>query len=142
MNTGTVVLVILSLSAGLRAADDPEKTKGDADAIKGTWQITLAGAGANDDWITFDGKTYVQKHGAEVVEEGEYVLDPAKSPKAIDFLIKKGDAAGKKQLAVYELDGDALKVCTAEPGDEERPKALEAKAGKGVTLFRLKRVKP
>src|SRR5262249_28809335 len=71
MNTGTVVLVLLSLSAGLRAADDPEKSKGDPDALKGTWQVTsarvggrdLPGAEAGDDRVTFDGKTYVQKRG-------------------------------------------------------------------------------
>jgi uncharacterized protein (TIGR03067 family) len=150
MHTRIAIAALVVLSAGLLiAADDPDKKK-DAEAIKGTWQIISLNADGKDlpkaevpeDQVIFDGKTYQQKHEDQVVEEGEYVLDPDKSPKAIDFLIKKGQEAGKKQLCVYELDGDSLKICVSQPGDDDRPKALETKPGDRLALMRLKRIKP
>jgi uncharacterized protein (TIGR03067 family) len=48
---------------------------------------------------------------------------------------------GKIQLAVYQLDGDTLKICIS-PHDKERPKKLEAKEGSGQLMLTLTRVSP
>jgi uncharacterized protein (TIGR03067 family) len=143
--------LILTAAAALLVAADPAQSKTDAQAILGTWRIVSAQAGGREvpddqvprDQVTFEEKTYTQKNpDGKNVEEGEYVLDAGKSPKTMDMIVKTGQYAGKKQLCVYELDGDTLKVCAAEPGDDDRPTALDTKAGDRATLFRLKRVKP
>ena len=144
---GIVVLV-----AGLIAAapDDTEKEKKkDADVFKGTWAMTGQAAGGKsldegalqDFRVKFDGKFYVQSQGERSLEEGRYEIDPEKMPKTIDFAIEKGPDTGKKQLGIYELDGETLKFCVSVAGSNERPKALEAKAGTTVMLFTFKKMK-
>ena len=73
--------------------------------------MTFNGAKIPDDptagpqLTAFDGKEYVQRKGQTIIEEGSYEVDPSKTPRSIDFVIKKGPDAGKRQLGIYELDG-------------------------------------
>ena len=146
-----VRLGIVVLAAGLLAAapDDSDKVKKDVAALKGKWALTgmtINGRAYPENLLksigaTFDAKTYAQTQNGKALEEGEFVIDPEKSPKALDFKITKGPDAGKTQLAVYEIDGDSLTFCVTEAGSKKRPEALEAKADTGVTMFVFKRVK-
>ncbi len=133
--------------AQLVAADDPTASTG-GDAIKGIWAVesmTYEGNRAPDDRINgalltaYDGKDYFQRQGGTIIEEGSYVLDPSKSPKAIDFLIRTGASAGKRQLGIYELDGNNLRVCVAAPGSTRRPRSFEAA---GTLLVVNRRFRP
>jgi uncharacterized protein (TIGR03067 family) len=64
---------------------------------------------------------------------GAIRVDPGAKPKAVD-LVYGPDTT----LAVYELDGDVLRVCEARPGGK-RPAAVSGEAGL-VTVY--KRAKP
>jgi uncharacterized protein (TIGR03067 family) len=112
--------------------------QGPADAIKGIWSVdslTFNGVKIPDDptagaqLTAYDGSQYVQRKGLTIVEEGSYEVDASKTPGAIDLIIKKGPDAGKRQLGIYQVDGDTLRVCLAEPGSKKRPRSFDASAG-------------
>jgi len=140
-------LFILS-AVGFLAADDPKKD--DADSLKGKWSavsISMAGQPAPDDFVkgfkfTLDDKTYTNLIGDEVVEEGDYKIDASKSPKTIDFDIKKGQDQGKKQLGIYKIDGNKLTIVAATAGSDERPKAFKVEPGSQLLEVVLEKVKP
>jgi uncharacterized protein (TIGR03067 family) len=141
----TVAFVVLC-AAGIVAADDTKKD--DAEAIKGKWKalsISMSGEPAPEELvkdfkINFESKDYTNTVG-DMTEEGSYSIDSTKSPKTIDFDIKKGQDEGKKQLGVYKLDADKLTLVVSAAGSKDRPTSLTVEKGSGLTEFVLERVK-
>jgi uncharacterized protein (TIGR03067 family) len=141
------VFVVLA-AVGMTAADEPKKE--DADSIKGNWRAVSIKQGKqsvpDEDVKAFkfslDGKNYTNTIGTEAIEEGGYSIDASKMPKTIDFDIKKGPDAGKKQLGLYKIEGDKLTIAASPAGSVERPKALDAEGADEVVVIVLERVKP
>ena len=146
MRLATTVIMVSAL--GFIAADAP--TKDDAEALKGNWSaisLTAGGRSAPEDLITkfkrsFDGKNYTNTADGQVVEQGGYTIDASKIPKTIDFDIKKGEGAGKKQLAIFQIEGDKLTLVVAEPGSPDRPKSIKPDKTDSAVEVVMKRVKP
>jgi uncharacterized protein (TIGR03067 family) len=140
--------LLLVTAAGILAADEPKKD--DAEAFKGNWSvlsIKFAGQEAPADDLKnmkfkFDGKVYINTIGEQVIEEGDYRIDASKTPKTIDFDIRKGRDSGKKQLALYKIDGDKLTIVAGQPGSSERPKSLTPEPTDQVLYAVLERAKP
>ena len=118
--------------------------KGEAERMPGTWKVVSAedsGRKTPEElirdlkWtITKDAITY--KVGSKTTR-WTYKLDPAKKPKWIDLV--EGE---RTRLAIYELDGDTLRVCFAEGSSKERPTAFESKPNSpNDVLIVLKREK-
>ena len=76
------------------------------------------------------------------MEEGGYTIDASKTPKTIDFDIKKGQDQGKKQLGIYKIEDNKLTIIAAQPGSTERPKSLQPAASDAMLEVVLERVKP
>src|SRR5205823_14159716 len=68
-------------------------------------------------------------------------LAPGKSPKELDWTVLDGPDKGEGRQGVYKLDGDTLTICVAEPGGDGADRPKEFKAGKGLALLVLERVK-
>jgi uncharacterized protein (TIGR03067 family) len=58
----------------------------------------------------------------------------------MDLTIKTPDGNERSVKGIYELEGDTLKLCTRDPG-QDRPKEFTAKEGSGNTLTVYKRKK-
>jgi len=69
-----------------------------------------------------------------------YKLDPSKKPPEIDLTITDGEFKGKTFPGIYQLDGDTLKLCRAQPG-QERPTEFASKKGSDTIFLTLKRAK-
>jgi uncharacterized protein (TIGR03067 family) len=140
--------MLLLATIGFIAADEPKKD--DAEGLKGTWtavSIMHSGQPAPDDLVksfkfSMDGKSYTNTIGGQVMEEGSYTIDTTKTPRTIDFDIKTGNDQGKKQLAIFKLEGDRLTIVAAEAGSKERPKTLKHEASDSVLEATLERAKP
>jgi uncharacterized protein (TIGR03067 family) len=126
-----------------------DAAKKELDKLQGSWTATEYEYNGNKGDANFvkqikmickDDK-YTQKIGDEVVEEGTHKLDPTKKPKTMDITVTAGQEKGKMQLAIYELEGDTLKICAAMHGAKERPKEFSAKAGSSQLLIVFKRDK-
>ena len=79
--------------------------------------------------------------GGQVFIKAKITIDPSKKPKTIDYQMTEGFTKGKKQLGIYEVDGDTFKSCFGKPG-EDRPTEFTSKPGDGRTLSVWKREKP
>ena len=64
--------------------------------------------------VTFNAQSYTNKAKNQVVEQGKYQIDTAKTPWTIDFAIEKGTDAGKRQLGIFTIDGETLTLSVAE----------------------------
>lgn len=141
--------LLVALSAQAWAADD--KVADEDKKFEGTWVVTAMEVDGNkvpaeeiekvNMTFTFKGKKYEQKAGENLVEAGTQDLDPSKSPKHMDITVTDGQTKGKKQLAIYEIDGDKVKICAANHDDTVRPTKFETKEGSMHMYFELKRKK-
>jgi uncharacterized protein (TIGR03067 family) len=105
------------------------------DAIQGAWLPSTAELGGKmfPDEVRKTIKLVVKddKYTATVgtaVDQGTVKLNPAAKPKEIDITGTDGPNKGKTILAIYERDGDTLRVCYDLSG-ESRPTEFETKEG-------------
>jgi uncharacterized protein (TIGR03067 family) len=126
------------------AADDTGR-----EALAGAWQATAgekSGKPAPElkgHELVFSGDRFtIRSKAGKLLFEGTVRVDTSKSPPSIDFVHTKGDAQGKTWLGIYELAGDALKICD-NAGDvtKPRPTALATQVGSGLDLLTFRRLK-
>jgi uncharacterized protein (TIGR03067 family) len=117
---------LLLAYAEARSGDAKEQEK-----LEGTWSFVKSSEGANQKKekrgavrMIFKGNTisFVAEGNKRNVQ-GTYTVDPSKNPKAMDITLEN---EGSKVItqAIYELDGDRLKLCHYLGGmaSKERPK--------------------
>lgn len=74
------------------------------------------------------------------VDEGTAKTDSSAKPKTLDVVGTNGPNKGRTLLAIYELEGDTLKVCYDLSG-KVRPTEFQSKAGTQLFLVTYKRAK-
>ena len=77
----------------------------------------------------------------EKVDKGTVKLNPAAKPKALDITGTDGPNKGKTILAIYERNGNTLRVCY-DLGGKNRPTEFKTKEGTQLFLVTYKREKP
>ena len=145
---GLTLMVVLLCLVNWARADDKDKVADEDKKFEGTWQVVAMEIGGNkaqneayeNMTFTFKGKKYEQKRGDDLVEGGTQDLDPSKTPKHMDVNVTDGETKGKKQLAIYEIDGDKCKMCFAQHESKDRPTKFETQDTDNM-YFELKRKK-
>jgi uncharacterized protein (TIGR03067 family) len=148
---------LIALPLLLIGADGPresEAVKKEWERLNGTWQLVSEesdGKTTPEDRVK--GRRYGFNNGWQTVfhddrkvpEANMIKIDPSASPASMDITHPGGQIK-----AIYELDGDTLKICMANrpaprrdalPTSRPRPKKFTGKAGSGQTLRLFKRVK-
>jgi uncharacterized protein (TIGR03067 family) len=148
------VAALLQLAAVglLAAAGDAreEAAKKDLEAMKGIWTVVSAekdGKKISEEalqgfTVTYDGKgkAVAQREGI-IFFRGTIRLDPTKKPKTMDSTqMLEGDSKGKIYPAIYEINGDTMRVCSTDPG-KARPTEFSSKPGSGYFFRVYKREK-
>jgi uncharacterized protein (TIGR03067 family) len=117
----------------------------DLDQLQGIWRVVTlemdgrrmpAGAfsGAK---IVVDGTRFTTlSMGARY--EGRVELDPTKTPKFFDVIFTEGPEKGNTSRGIYQLEGDAWKICMTVTGST-RPQKFETTPGSGHALETLAR---
>lgn len=114
--------------------------------LNGLWEITAMEANGervpSEDvsgiTVRIDGGKYtINKSGER--DEGAFTIDAAKTPKQMDIRPETGEGAGTKIPAIYEWNGDALRICYATEGGSDRPKTFSTASYSGQVLVTYKR---
>ncbi|MBN1912275.1 MAG: TIGR03067 domain-containing protein [Pirellulales bacterium] len=122
--------------------------KPDREAIVGTWKIVKAFDGGrdvtaqdfSDAGMIVDSKIIRFWKDGMRHSDGEisaYSLDPTRKPKHIDTITNNAVATP----AIYDLQGDRLRLCVPKPG-KPRPTRFSSDEKGGNLLFELERVSP
>ena len=132
MSTALACLIPMTL-----AAADDAAVKKEFSALKGSWKV-VAGLQRGQEIakdklprITYvlhaDGKVTARTPEGETL--GTLTVDPAKNPKTLDIVLESGEAKGKKQYAIYKLEGDKMTIFVTPPDspDGDRPRDFTAK---------------
>jgi uncharacterized protein (TIGR03067 family) len=121
--------------AGAKAKDAPS----DRDALQGSWKLVgrvmrgepqpVDGDAARR--LVFEGDRFRMYRGDELLFDGTFKVNAGATPRTIDATIDKSneeaELAGKTSLGIYELKGDELKWCAAQPGSSNRPTDFSGK---------------
>jgi uncharacterized protein (TIGR03067 family) len=129
------------LAAAAFAADAPD----DAQGIQGTWLPTkgeLGGKPVPDAVLKkislkLDDGNYLATAAGEP-DKGTYVLDSKSKPKSITVKGTEGPNKGKTFPAIYELEGDTLRICY-DLSESKRPTEFTTAAGTQLYLVTYKR---
>lgn len=130
-------------------AEDSEAVKKDLTRLEGEWSMVSGSADGqpmpasmlkqmkrvckgDETTTTMAGRLYFK---------ARLTIDPTNKPKTMDYEMIEGFTKGKKQLGIYEVEGDTFKSCFGKPG-AERPSDFSTKPGDGRTLSVWKREKP
>jgi len=153
MNTTKIIPIafliwLATVTISSTAAADNEAIKKDMAQLQGEWSM-MSGIADGQPMpeemlkhmkrICKGDETTVTTAG-QIFLKAKIAIDPSKKPKAIDYQMTEGPTKGKKQLGIYQIDGDTLKSCFAKPG-AERPTDFTSKPGEGRTLSVWKREK-
>jgi uncharacterized protein (TIGR03067 family) len=125
------MIAVVVLGGSLGAVDDGKK-----EAIEGVWLPSKAVMGGQEMpeevrktiRLELEGDEYVLTLGP-ATDKGTFKLDPAASPKALDITGTDGPNKGKTILAIYERDGDTLRICYDLTG-KTRPTEFKSEQGK------------
>jgi uncharacterized protein (TIGR03067 family) len=117
------------------------------DSLEGTWLPSAAELGGKkfpDEIrktirLEIKGNQYTVTVGTQP-DQGTCKLNPSATPKAIDITGTKGPNKGKTILAIYERNGDTLRICYDLSG-KSRPAEFKTAAGTLLFLVEYKRQK-
>ena len=124
-----------------------DKSADDAKAVQGTWKpirAELAGQPLSDALLKTisltlnNGQYEVLVGGAP--DKGTYTLDSTTKPKSITITGTAGPNRGKTFPAIYELNGDTLRICYDLSG-AKRPTEFKSVAGTKLYLVTYNREK-
>ncbi len=143
-----VVLFVSSMAVAEASREDPASKE--RDALQGVWvtaSIEERGAPVNADTVkerrlemTFKGKEFTWQRKS-VSSTGTFRIDPTKTPKTLDFDLIVPTKETWTWTAIYELDGDTLRVHLPDVG-LARPKDFKTnKDGPTSAVIVFKREK-
>lgn len=129
------VMVVISVGPLALFGNSQEDSK----LLEGIWLASAAELGGKpfpeevrkSIQLTLKDNKYTVAVG-KIPDQGTVKLDPSAKPKAMDITGTEGPNKGKTFLAIYQLDGDTLKICYDLSG-KGRP--TEFKTTEGTSLF-------
>jgi uncharacterized protein (TIGR03067 family) len=149
----TVALLLAAGSSAQGEKKDAERR--DKEKLTGTWTVVslevdgkvVPAALTVDFQFIFTAESFTRKKGGKAESGAAYRLDPARTPKQMDFTDGSGKEKGKVVQGIYELDGDTLRLCFRsdyKKGDKgldppPRPTRFDGGAGTKQVLMVLKR---
>src|SRR5215470_10616002 len=113
------VLSFVALSFALAHAQETEAAKKDIALLQGEWTMVAGsadGAPLPEEMVKNSKRVCKSNETTTIIGgnpfmKAKFTLDPSKKPKAIDYEMLEGFTKGKKQLGIYEIDGDTFKSC-------------------------------
>jgi uncharacterized protein (TIGR03067 family) len=144
MRLKLILVLPLALSFALAVRSDDKN----GDTIDGAWLPSMAELGGKmfPDEVRKTIKLVVKddKYTVTVgkgVDQGTIKLNPKAKPKELDITGTEGPNKGKTIMAIYERNGDTLRICYDLSG-KGRPTEFASKEGSPIFLVTYQREKP
>src|SRR3954470_6482957 len=111
-----VTVVFIATLIISTAAGDEQATKADMARLQGEWTMVSGeiqgeampeGLRTTARRVAKENETAVMV-GGQLFMKAKFTLDPTKTPKTIDYEMTGGPTEGKKQLGIYEIDGEEV----------------------------------
>jgi uncharacterized protein (TIGR03067 family) len=135
-----LVILVFWLPARAWSADAKEDSK----KMEGTWlpiEAELGGQKFPDEVLKTIKLTLGDgSYTVNVIDKGTVKLEPTKKPKAMDIVGTEGPNKGKTIPAIYELQGDTLRICYDLSG-KNRPTEFKTEKDSKQFLVSYKREK-
>jgi uncharacterized protein (TIGR03067 family) len=117
----------------------------DIDLLQGSWTIAsleldgekLPETMLADSLIVIEGNRFTST-GMGMEYKGTIALDTTAKPRRLDMKFNAGPQKGTTNLCIYEIEGDAWKLCIATHGPK-RPTRFASTAGSGIAFETLRR---
>ena len=146
MKAKTIPCICLAMIL-LTAASWSQNAADERKLLQGTWLPTAAEVSENPFGeatlkimkLVVEGDKYNVTVGISV-DIGTIRIDPAAKPKTMDIIGTEGPNKGKTFLAIYELNGDTLRICYDLTG-KVRPTEFKTRKGEALFLATYKRAK-
>jgi uncharacterized protein (TIGR03067 family) len=147
LQTALALLLVLSFCAPTHAdyRDRGANGRSDQQLLQGTWKvIKRVKNGAAEDvnehptTLTITGKDIAETRDGKVCQEGAFTLESSANPKRITLTGKSGDNSGKTFEAIFEVDGNTLKLAYSF-GDNAGTPPKDFTGGEGAGLLVLER---
>src|SRR5262245_38375694 len=144
MNAWTTAAAAMMLFA---LAGDTDAIRKDTKALQGTWKVIASQQDGDrvppDDlkglFLIFKANAILIREGGKTDEKFAFALDPAKKPKEMDLTIKFGPNKEKIDRAIYEFDGERLRICIQSNKDSPRPREFVSTPGSKLWLVTLQK---
>jgi uncharacterized protein (TIGR03067 family) len=140
-----VTLVTITSACYLSAAAPQKGGANDNERIKGTWKFVSALDQGKEQPMPEGNRVVITSDVLKMVYPKDdsmgwkYTIDPSKAPKEMDWIVEIDPGHPIRQLAIYTLEGDTLKICSTAAG-KPRPSKFESKKGDFGGVWVLKRV--
>jgi uncharacterized protein (TIGR03067 family) len=117
-----------------------EASRRDRERLQGTWTFV---SGKREAQLLISGDHFTMRFRNGDIYVGTFTIDPTHRPRAMDLTIHEGPEQyrGKTALAIYELDGEHLIWCPAEPGRQDRLRAFPGDDDQGHLCIIFRRQK-
>jgi len=126
----------------LKTLTSAKSASNDIDRMSGVWSIfssesngsALPSEDSDGLTVTITGNKYAVANDGEL-DRGTFTVDATKSPKQMDIRPDTGPGASRLLPAIYEFDGEKLRVCYATAEGAERPTRFKTTPDSGdVTI--------
>ncbi len=146
MKTLAIGVVIATVLTG---GDITEAIRKDKAALQGTWKVIASEQDGEkvpaddikDLFLIFKADAISIREGGKTEEKFTFTLDPTKKTKEIDLTIRFGPNKGKVDRAIYQIDGDTVRICIQSNKDSPRPRSFSTQANSKLWLVVLQRTK-
>jgi uncharacterized protein (TIGR03067 family) len=139
--------LLFCASAGPKGKGAPADATADRAKIHGTWRFVSVLDQGNEHPMPEANRLVITADVMKVVYPKDdpmgwkYSIDPSKDPKEMDWVVEEDPGHPIRQLAIYSLDGDTLRIRSTAAG-KPRPTKFESRKGDFGGVWVLKRVAP
>src|ERR1043166_564993 len=145
----TLLTALFAVALSTSFGDDSDAAKKDLAQLHGEWTMFSGSADgqpmpaemAKQMKRVCKGDELTVTMAGNMFFKAKLTVDPTKTPKTIDYDMTEGVNKGKKQLGIYEVNGDTLKSCFAKP-DAERPTDFTPGQGRTVSTWKREKAAP
>jgi uncharacterized protein (TIGR03067 family) len=148
----SALLTLLAPASALQPPPESPREKAsrqELQRLQGTWKfesleedgMKVAADELKERTLFVGGNVFLVRRGHTVVQAGGLQVDPSKTPRTVNAMVRLGQHKGEVMLGIYALDGDTLRLCIDVEG-QDRPREFKSSAGSKRLIAVCKRVRP